>query len=59
MKYFTFYDASYDEKFVVWAADELGAWYRVYSLDPDWAGSQVSLLGECSFEEQEGLKQLL
>ena len=57
-KYFAFYDALCGETFAVWAADELGAWYRIYCLDPDWAETQVSLLGEVSFKEQEGMKQV-
>jgi len=58
-KFYTFHDAQFDEDFVVWASSEMSAWNALYCADPDWADTQVSFIGEVSFEEQKSMKQFL
>lgn len=58
-KFYAFRDTTTGETFAVWASSEMLAWDQLYGLDPAWADTQVSLLGEISYEEQKGMKQVL
>ena len=57
IRHFAFHDAKYNQDFVVWAADELEAWYHLYCQNEEWAATCVTFLREVSYEEQKEMKQ--